>query len=304
MRQLGLGTAALRYQQMGYEVLPLAWRGKRPHPMLGDRGGVHWATRDPAFVWWAWPQDRAANVGIRTGSGSRLACVDLDVKHRENGPANFDAFLQANNLQVPRDVRAMTPSGGYHIWLRTPPGWTVPTRHGLLPGVDIQGQDSYVAAWPSHVLVSMDRAQVNLPYSWVRGCPCSVPMAPDWFLAWIERAPATGTAHGGGSGEPVPDIGELAQTGLPVGERHHTLLQVANSLFARYGTDQAGQAAVRAAIGMVLDATDCRGFGRPEIEAVLGDARGFISGRRQAEREALQDAGLRAWLAGAARRPS
>jgi hypothetical protein len=284
--QLGLGAVALRYQQLGYAVLGLAVGSKRPHPAFGH--GVSWATRDPAMVPWLWSREKLAGIGIATGQRSQLVIIDLDIKNGDDGPATFAAFLAGNGLQLPPDAMVSSPSGGHHVWLRTPLGQAVPARQGLLPGVDIKGDGGYVAAPPTRVRVDCASGQLLVPYRWAVGCPCRVPPAPQWFCDWTATAAAAGTAHGNGngSGDPPPDVTELARTGIPVGERNHTLYRLACSLYRRCGTGAAGQQAAREAIDAVLAATDCRGFGRAEIGRTLRSALEFATAAGQADEQA------------------
>lgn len=298
--QLGLGVAALRYQQLGYAVLPLAREGKKPHRMLPlspeGRGGVHWATRDQRMPPWAWAQDRAAGVGVATGSASQLLVIDLDVKGTSDGRAELSAFMGQYQLSWDGEPPIVaTPSGGQHLWFRTPPGVAVGQRLGILPGVDIKGDGGYVVAPPSMIRVRFGErpgergeGSVLIDYSWYRGCPCSLPMAPLWLFTWIQTTPQLGSAAGLGaaSGEPV-DLEELKQTGLPVGERNVGLYRTACSLFGRYGTDAAGQRAVWAQLEPVLTQTEGfrTSFGDHEISVVIASARKFIERQRLAERE-------------------
>jgi Bifunctional DNA primase/polymerase, N-terminal len=122
---LGFGATALRYAAMGYAVLPLAPRAKRPHPMLGHTGGVHLATRDPATIGAWWQHDRTAGIGIACGQASSLVVIDLDVKHGAEGAAELAKFLRENQITGwPQDAPlALTPSGGLHLYLRWPPAW-------------------------------------------------------------------------------------------------------------------------------------------------------------------------------------
>lgn len=292
VQRLGLGAAALRYQRLGYEVLALAPATKRPHKLFSDpdhpgTAGVHWATTDPAMVEHVWTQDRAAGIGIAT---KRLLVIDLDIKNGHDGEKVWRDFLASNNLQVPVSVWQATPSGGLHIWLRLPPGVTVPTRTSILPGVDIKGDGGYVAAAPTHIWVdSSEGARVLLPYR-MNGCPCALPEAPPWLIEWIITTPGSGhgSGSGEGTGEPV-DVGELAQNGLPDGARNDTLLRVACSLFRRFGTGPDGSSSVRSALQPVLDRTERAGFGEREISITIESARRFIAGQEQRELAAYQD---------------
>jgi putative DNA primase/helicase len=149
-RRYGLGAMALRYSWLGYSVLPLQSGGKRPHPVLGHHGGVHKASRDPAQLRSWWSSYPAANVGVACGSASRLAVVDLDVKHGVNGGESFQKFLWDWRLEWPDKWHSSsipmvtTPSGGAHLYLRVPEGARVPDRPGILPGVDVKGDGGYV----------------------------------------------------------------------------------------------------------------------------------------------------------------
>lgn len=289
--ELGMGAAALRYAGLGYAVLPLDRGGKRPHRMLGDRGGVHWATRDPAAIRWCWTQDRAANVGVATGQTSGLVVIDLDIKGATSGIATFADFLTYSYLQPgdfglpwPDDVPyVVTPSGGMHLWLRA--GQPVPNRVGILPGVDVRGDGGLVAAPPSLRLKApaarpgeRGAAAVPLPYLWT-GCPCVTPAAPAWLGGWLASAPAA--AGGAGSGEPVPDLGELSATGIPEGQRNVTMYRLACSLHRQRPGDPGW---VTDRLREVWERTSHADFGWPEVLGISDSARRFIEADRQRER--------------------
>jgi hypothetical protein len=291
--RLGLGAVALRYQRMGLRVLALAPRAKRPHKLFTH--GVHWATTNPAMVEAVYPENKSAGIGVATGlhrpESRAVVVADLDCKSGHDGATAFASFLNENRLQIPYNAPVVsTPSGGWHIWMALPPGLALPGRTGILPGVDIKAGDGYVVVPPTHIEVeSMDDGRALLPYRWVSGCPCTVPPAPGWLIDWVQNTPGTGHGSGGeGSGEPVPDLGELAQTGLPVGERNRTAHRLACSLFRKYGTGPAGEAAVRTALQPVLAATDKRGLSEREISTAINSAHKFITARKQQEQEAWE----------------
>jgi len=281
--QLGLGSVALRFQALGYAVLPLGFTSKRPHPEYTH--GVNWATTDPAMVPAIWSRSRMAGIGVACGQVSRLMVVDLDVKGGEDGPGSFGQFL-VTTPGIPTTVVSASPSGGFHVWLRTPPGWPVPTRTGILPGVDLAGDGHYVVVPPTEVMVDGEDGQVRLPYRWTYGCPCSVPPAPQWFLEWAGTAVGTGrAAQGGGTGASV-DLERLQAEGLPVGGRNTELHRLACSLFRRYGATPAGMGIVRQAIEPVLANTDMRGFGRGEVERILQGALRFVARSEASDHDA------------------
>ena len=298
--RFGLGAAALRYAAMGYAVLPLARGAKRPHRMLGGRGGVHLATANELQLADWWSQDRTANIGVATGSVSRLAVVDLDLKHGSNGTTAFTGFL--NDTALPwvgwRTATAETPSGGYHIWLRTPGGMAVPERPGILPGVDVKGDGGYVVAAPSSLLVQpMSRpgeqsSAVELPvaYRWWSGCPHEAPDAPDWMYQWLATAPAQGSPQPGHEDLPdggaTPGADELARTGIAPGYRNRVMYLTACSLFRKIGTGPDEAEVVMGKLRDIWDATDHSDFGWQEVLTIAESARRFIerSKRQDIER--------------------
>jgi hypothetical protein len=302
VRQLGLGAAALRYQQMGLAVVPLVRGGKKPHRMLPEEGGVHWASTYPsAAVDW-WSQDPAANVGVATGRPSGLVVVDLDVKRGAQGPASWRDFLGQHSLGGAESVTAATPSGGFHVWYRWPQNWgPVPERPGILPGVDIKGDGGLVVAPPSMSLVVPRRqpgdgptGEVPMPYYWMgTGCPCQAQQAPGWMPGWLASAPTAG-AGTGAAGEVVddsPDLGKLRKTGVPAGSRNAVLYRLACQRYRVHGTS--GAAAVLSELEGVWRAGDTAGMTRSELLTILDSARRFIE--RQERQEAQLAAAISGW---------
>ena len=288
---IGLGVMALRYASWGYAVLPVERGGKKPHRMLPPEGGVHWATKDPAQIRSWWVTDPAASIGVATGQPSALAVIDCDVKGSANGLDSLAAFLEGTPVTTLAGYPVTeTPSGGVHLWLRTPPWAAVPERPGILGGVDAKGDGGYVLAAPSARLMmplGADGERVEpmlIPYQWSRGCPCSVPPAPDWVGGWLASAPVNQQQAGGAA---LPDIAELMQTGAPVGERNHTLYKLACSLYRRCGTGQKGSAVVIEQVRAVWEAGDTRDFGWREVLVCVESARKFIARTQEAERMAL-----------------
>jgi Bifunctional DNA primase/polymerase, N-terminal len=298
---LGLGTAALRYQRLGYAVLALGYGSKRPHPLFEH--GVSWATTDERMVYWLWRQQRAAGIGIATGQRSNLLVIDLDIHHGNHGPSEFEGFMDAWSLPLPPNIpTVVTPSGGQHLWFRTPPGWPVPARKGILPGIDIQGDGNYVVAPPSRAyLDSSEGDRVLLPYRWMGdSCPCSPPMAPPWIFDWISRSPATGASVAGGDGlEGSPDVEQARAQGLQPGSRNVTLHRIACSLYRKYGTGPEGVEMTRRTIDEVLAKTPrTGGWGPPEIARALSSALRFVRSSEQAEERRHQETApeLQAWM--------
>jgi LmbE family N-acetylglucosaminyl deacetylase len=115
---------------------------------------------------------------------------------------------------------------------------------------------------------------VLLPYLWVRGCPCSVPPAPDWLSGWIATAPPA--TAGNGSAGPAVDPGQLQENGLPVGLRNTGLHWYMCSLYARLWADPEVEQRVTEQVEKVLENTPLRGFTSQERAASRASARAFV----------------------------
>jgi hypothetical protein len=95
------------------------------------------------------------NVGIETGSRTRLFVLDIDPR---NG--GFESFskLEDEHGKLPRTLSVRTPTGGRHYYFFVPVGWSVPpTSIGKLgPGIDVicDGR-RYVVAPPSRTPVGI-----------------------------------------------------------------------------------------------------------------------------------------------------
>ena len=226
----GLLDAALRYARLGWRVIPLRPRDKRP--LLADWQNK--ATCDPLTVkgWWRrWPD---ANIGIATGVGSGVFVLDVDGK---NG--GFDALeaLEDSNGLLPITATALTGGGGRHYYFRLPKGYAIRNNVGKLgAGLDVRGDGGYVAAPPSvhpngKIYIWLDEQD-----------PWAQPLAPapDWLLRLIAQ-PITRQGGGGNGGERIPE-----------GRRNVTLASIAGSL-RRKGLDER---AIGAALS-VINSTTC-----------------------------------------------
>lgn len=131
--------------------LALAAQNYRVFPVRADRkpyfkGWPEEATTDAEQIQAWWRKYPAAQVAIEAGSG--LAVVDLDVKHEketgENGIREFTAW--AKDHDVTWSPTVATPSGGQHVYFRTPD--TFPNSVGeILKGVDVRSDRGYVMAY-------------------------------------------------------------------------------------------------------------------------------------------------------------
>src|ERR1700737_5484775 len=83
-------------------------------------------------------------LGIATGFGSRLACLDIDP---QNG-GSVEAAVQAFGPDILTTKTVKTPhEGGRHFYFA--PDGPIKTRHGMLPGCDWKADGGYILVPPS-----------------------------------------------------------------------------------------------------------------------------------------------------------
>lgn len=129
---------AAAYAAIGWNVLPLEPRGKKPLSTLVPRG-VKDATREAATIRVWWGQRPDANIGVRLGAAG-LVAVDID-------PRN-DGDLSNLPQPVPDTLTADTGGGGLHLIYKIPAGRSV--RPGkLAQGVDVKRGNAYIVIAPS-----------------------------------------------------------------------------------------------------------------------------------------------------------
>lgn len=223
--RLGFGAVALRYAALGLPVFPLVPGTKKPDCEHGFKD----ATTDRAVIEQWWTEDLFRGIGIATG-GSPLPCgivpglavVDLDrtLDRSRDGLAAWEAWTAGLGLVLPWTPGQDTPRNGEHLCWRLPPGRTMTSRTGVLPGVDVRADGGYIAAWPTRIAVrfpptaeSPKAATLHLSYSW-RGCPCQAPVMPAALFGALASLPGTSTAHGGHGGAGGGHDGQVAATVL------------------------------------------------------------------------------------------
>ncbi len=167
--------AALRYAELGCSVIPV---GPDKRPLLPWKTyQLRCAPRPELLSWFKrWP---AAGVGIVCGRVSGIVVVDCD-------PRNGDG-LAAIEHRLPLTPTARSGGGGLHSYFATS-GLVVPKIPRLLPGVDLQGEASYIIAPPS---VHPSGCQ----YRWLtRSELGSIPLAPlppvIWEVIEIKQIPS------------------------------------------------------------------------------------------------------------------
>jgi hypothetical protein len=133
---------ARAYLFRGWSVFPLP-RGRK----VPDRPWKQWqSSRANAFVVGEWfRQVPDTNLAVVTGAISGLVVADLDLaKH----PDAARVFADRCGGELPVAPTVRTGSGGLHLFFAHP-GFSVRTRAGLSPGLDIRADGGYIVAPPS-----------------------------------------------------------------------------------------------------------------------------------------------------------
>ena len=135
-------TVAREYLALGWSVIPMLARGKRP-----AIGWLEFQRRRPtAAELKAWFDIKGQpNIGIVTGAVSGLVVIDIDIAH--GGQQSLER-LEARNGALPQTVEALTGGGGRHLYFAHP-GAMVPTRVGIADGIDVRADGGCVVAPPS-----------------------------------------------------------------------------------------------------------------------------------------------------------
>lgn len=129
---------ALKYLSLGFSVIPLESRGKKPL--------IPWtefqkrrASEKEVLDWWnKWPN---ANLGLVTGAVSGVIVIDLD------GP---EGISQASLMKLSSSVISLT-GDGKHLWYSTDGNVLKQIANAvrIAPGIDIRGEGGYVVVSPS-----------------------------------------------------------------------------------------------------------------------------------------------------------
>jgi hypothetical protein len=143
---------------------------------IGKHPAVRWRTYDENT------KAEGGGHGIQTGHFNGIFVIDLDVKPAKDGKPPKDgvtALLQlAAGRPIPDTLSVLTPSGGVHLYFRLPPDVYVPTTHSILaPGIDIQGEGSFVVGPGSpHKIGGIYKEE-----------PGVLADPPDWLLALVVK---------------------------------------------------------------------------------------------------------------------
>lgn len=205
--------AALDYLRRGWSVIPLRPRDKRPL-VKWEAFGRAQASEADVRQWFDRRPD--ANLGIVTGTVSRLLVLDVDLGH---GGEQSMAELERDHGPLPPTVTAETGGGGRHLYFEHPGSDVVGNRAGLWPGIDLRGDGGYVVAPPS--IHPSGRA-----YRWLPARdPESLAVAP--LPAWLA---AVLVQHPERHGHPLAYWRRLVRDGVAEGTRNTTIASLAGHL--------------------------------------------------------------------------
>jgi hypothetical protein len=251
-------ASALAFARRGYAVFPVTWpiehrgrlvcscgsdsRGKpctKPakHPLarLAPNGVLSATTDEDQIARWfsGAPQ---ANLGVHCAG-----LIVIDVDPRDGGDESLRA-LEAEHGEMPPTWRAITGSGGEHIFFVCPDGVEAKNIVAKLEktpplgiGIDVRTRGGYIVAPPSrHISGNV--------YAWsVDHHPAETPLAvaPDWLVARLTtaRTIASPKTHPGTPIEPTPSDAWAKLTREPITAYHDVAAIKIAGHFFRHNCD-------------------------------------------------------------------
>ena len=273
-------TAAGYADALGLHVFPVDPETKRPHRMLGGRGGLHHATRDPTWIREWWTTDPHARIGVNLGA-SRLAAFDFEGPEKGGDPdACRDAIRTAfSGDGLPVTWETVTPSGGRHVLYRVPERVTV--KGGKLPvqgpGLDVLRADGLYVIVPAVVPDPACDGWRDMDGRRWAVFPARDPAPlPEWVIEARTPRPRPKVKR---DCVVCPDEGDATRygrkalegisrelAGAPEGERHTTAVRVCRRA---YGLADEGQVTPAVVRRTVLHAAQRAGLSEAEAVAVV-----------------------------------
>ncbi|MBT2382101.1 bifunctional DNA primase/polymerase [Streptomyces sp. ISL-11] len=286
-RRAHLLSAALAAATRGWHVHPLrpggkgsALHGEHACPRTGECAGGHrkWeqrATTDPDRIRAAWMAG-PFNIGIATGP-SGLVVVDLDIPKEKvgkgssdapDGATSFSALCERAGQPWPATYTVRTPSGGMHLYFRTPHSLHLPsTTKSVAPNIDTR-------AWGGNIVAAGSTTAAGA-YEVVDDVPAVA--LPGWLLPRLQSVPKPATASAPllipGQATRRAEVALERETArvrnAPEGQRHHLLLTraIAIGRFIIWG--EIAQDVVEEAFGVAGEAA---GLPAAECRATIHDA--------------------------------
>jgi len=208
---------ALRYAELGWGVIPLRNKDKRPLLQSWAKYQQERADEEQIKRWWEkWPD---ANIAIVTGQVSGIVVIDVD------GPEGLKILQEKG---IPNTVVAKTGKG-YHYYFKHPGGGTeIRSFTRRFPGLDLRGDGGYVVAPPSVHPLGHRYEWENPPWT------SSLAELPAWILQGDEPEQEKEKKE--------REIREVEQgqkpftvipLGIPEGQRNDTLFRFACGLVGK-----------------------------------------------------------------------
>jgi len=129
--------SALKYASLGFSVIPLITRGKKPAIKSWTEYQKRHATSNELEEWFG--NGSKNNIGIVTGEISNIDVIDLDSQ---------DAVQYAEDHNFPTTPSVKTGKG-FHYYYKHKDGVRNFQKRDDLPGIDLRGEGGYVVAPPS-----------------------------------------------------------------------------------------------------------------------------------------------------------
>ena len=143
-RTAGFAELAQPFLDRDIQIFPLQHNNK--NPLKGSNGYKDATTARRQIREWN-KENPDSNVGIPTGGGSGFVVLDLDIKNRIDGIANFKDLCKTLGVKIPATYEIRTPSGGKHLFFRTKYATKIRNSAGKLgAGIDVRASGGYVVS--------------------------------------------------------------------------------------------------------------------------------------------------------------
>jgi len=178
--------------------------------------GVKDATTDTGVIERWWRHQPNFNVGVATGTISKIMVLDVD---------NIDAEAELKKLEdangaLPATVEVIT-ARGRHLYFKCPARDIRNSAGKIAPGIDVRGAGGYVLVPPS-LHPSGKR------YAWSVDSASAFAAAPEWLIDTITAPIMTAPAAA------APAWQVLIRDGAPKGCRNDSMTRVVGHLLQRH----------------------------------------------------------------------
>jgi len=206
-------SAAQNLAAKGLWVFPCRAADKRPATARGLKD----ATTDAEIITRWWRDNPQFNIGIATGSVSRIFVVDID---GDDGEGELRK-LEAAHGALPITVESLTGHGRhlYFAWPVDRPVRNSASRIGR--GIDTRGDGGYVLAPPS-------LHPTGRRYSWSCDTGSAFSLAPAWLLDLLTTHRQTDLAA-----TPSEAWVDLIRDGVGEGQRNNALARLCGHLLRK-----------------------------------------------------------------------